>query len=53
MVIDVFLLKNTRTFLRDQIRRTFWRKFHVFNNPDVETSDVANSQGVEHRGFLL
>jgi hypothetical protein len=32
MVIDVFLKKNMRTFFRDQIRRTFWRKFHEFNN---------------------
>ena len=30
MVVDVFFRKNTRTFLWDQIRRTFWRKFHVF-----------------------
>ena len=35
MVVDVFFRKNTRTFLWDQIRRTFWRKFHVFNNPAI------------------
>ena len=41
MVIDVFLKKNTRTFFRDQIRRTFWRKFHEFNNHEQESRDIG------------
>ena len=45
MVVDVFFRKNTRTFLWDQIRRTFWRKFHVFNNPDVK--DTATGTGIQ------